>query len=90
MLWSGLVDDGRDRRLIARDTWNLVLSSSLSTPHHGHTPVTYTHQHPTELVGPTKEGCNGSKRVCYIPNTRTLLNFQDFIADVLKNFEGRY
>ena len=39
VLCSGLVDDGGDHRIIARDAWNLVLLLSLSTPHHGHTSV---------------------------------------------------
>ena len=29
--------------LISGDAWNLVVLSSLSTPHHGHTLVTYNH-----------------------------------------------
>ena len=47
VLCSGLVEDGHAHRLIAGDTWNLILSLYLSTPHHGHTLVTYTPQHST-------------------------------------------
>ena len=38
-----LVDAGGAHRIFAGDTWNLVQISSLSTPHHEHTLVTYTY-----------------------------------------------
>ena len=47
VLCSGLVEDGGAHRLIAGDTWNLVSLLPLSTPHHGHTPVTDTHTNTT-------------------------------------------
>ena len=45
--------------VLTGDTWNLVLSLYLSNPHHGHTLVTYTHQHPTILVGSTRQPTRG-------------------------------
>ena len=53
--------------LIAEDTWNLVVLSSLNIPRHGHTLVAYNHMRttiqpiqnsynqPTEPVGSMKE-----------------------------------
>ena len=43
VLCSGLVEDGGAHRLIAGDTWDLVLLLCLSNPDHGHTLVTYDH-----------------------------------------------
>ena len=37
------LDAGGTHMLLAGDTWNLVYLSSLSTPHPGHTLVTYTY-----------------------------------------------
>ena len=52
MLCSGLVNDGGAHRLIAGDTWNLVILLSVSTPHHGHTLVTYNHIRTTIQLNP--------------------------------------
>ena len=38
--------------LFAGDTWNIVLLSSLSTPYHGYTLVTYTHMDTTIQLNP--------------------------------------
>ena len=55
VLCSRLVDADRDDRRYMEP----LLSLSLSTTHHGYTLVTYTHQHPTELLGSTKEPTQG-------------------------------
>ena len=39
-------------RIIADDTRNLVVLSSFSTPHHGHTLVTYNHMRTTVQLNP--------------------------------------
>ena len=66
VLCSGLVDDGRDHRFIAGNTWNLILSLSPSTPRHwaySRNILSSTPDRTSEFVGSTKEPTRG------LPNT---------------------